>query len=110
MSWETLVVGDITFKPNLSKEEINKLIEEIGYILELKEDEYEIKNIDGKVHFEFESLNWSSHVDGDKIKKVYKKIKDKTVFVSIELWYLSEPDEKIYRNEEEKIEEIEIYS
>lgn len=109
MSWSVLINGEIIFKPNLTKKEVDSLIEEIQYILELDVKECKIDSFDRKTRLMFESLNWSSHVDGEKLKQVYEKIKDKTDFVSLELWYLERPDERIYKDERHKVEELELY-
>jgi len=106
MSWETLLVGTIVFK-KLSREEVNELIEKVCEILEVKDEERKIEEMeDGKIRLEFDSLNWTSHVDGKKLQQTANLLKGKTTLIDLSLYYLQEADEYIYVEEENELQKF----
>ena len=105
MSWETLVTGEFAFKEKPSKEDM-ELIKE--YLEIYPEDTFEwsvnkivVEENDGKTIVSFLGLNWCSHLDGEKIEELIKKLKKKLSRYAISLYYLSEPHENFYWEEGE---------
>ena len=90
MSWETLVVGHFKLKEDIGEDIEKKIISELEEVLEC-----EIKYDDGYDEYEFEDVNWVSHVRGDKIKEVVEKYKDYFVYFESSVFYLNEADENI---------------
>ena len=90
MSMETLVVGYIEFKAGVSEEEINKIIKDL-------EDVFEC-NIKYNAQFdcyEFEDINWSSHVDWEEVEQIFELYKDKFKYADAHLYDLNSPNESI---------------
>lgn len=85
MSWETLVTGGISFKKGTPEELKQKIIEELEAAFETK-----LKYNEEHDTYEFEDVNWISHVTEKKIQAVYQKWKPFFTEFSVSLYYLSE--------------------
>jgi hypothetical protein len=105
MSWETLVVGYVAFKPFISMEGRREIVVKIKQELELPSknsvlncpylERYEKDGEDSDENdfdtFDFQHVNWSSHVSEDTIKNLLEKIKYALDSYSFDLYYLDEP-------------------
>jgi len=90
MSWETLTIGSFKFKEDVDEKVKEKIISELEDVLECK-----IKYYDDYDDYEFEDVNWTSHITGEKIKEIIEKYKDYFVYFEVSIFYLNEPDEEI---------------
>jgi len=45
--------------------------------------------------WEFQDVNWHSHVSGERVKEVYERYRDILDYFAFSLFYLDEPDEEI---------------
>ena len=96
MSWETLAVGAFHFKeevPEVKKEEV--LVQLEGVL------ETDLKWNSSYKEYPFESLNWSSHVEGERIKEIMEKNKEYLEEFDCSLYYLSRRDEVIILKDKE---------
>lgn len=93
MSWETLVVGNFKLKENIDEKIKENIISELERVLECK-----IKENDDYDDYEFQDVNWVSHIRGEKIKEVVEKYKDYFVYFEVSIYYLNEADETISLN------------
>jgi len=91
MSWETLCVGELKFREGVSEEEKEKILNEFEEVLEVR-PKYDPKFNE----YCWCDVNWTSHVEGEKIWKVVKKWRHKLQYFSCSNYYLIEPEEKIY--------------
>ena len=90
VSWETLVVGEVEFKENINKKLENKIKKALENVLETKlewNDDYK--------NYQFQDVNWLSHVEGKKIKAVVEKFRKYIKYFSCSVFYLNESDEDI---------------
>lgn len=79
------MVGHFKLKEDIGEDIAKKIISELEEVLE----------DDGYDEYEFEDVNWVSHVRGDKIKEVVEKYKDYFVYFESSVFYLNEADENI---------------
>jgi hypothetical protein len=90
MSWETLISGSIMFKEGTSVSEMSYLVQKIKNELELDNSPTygAYKEIIRAYEFYFCHVNWSSHIDEERIEKLLDDIKDKIEAYDITLYYL----------------------
>jgi len=86
MSWETAISGYFELNPSLSKEEANNILGELKRLLEVESVE-----LSGGLYY-FKSLNFTSHIEPEKLKRKLQEYKDKVLSVSLSIWFLHEPD------------------
>jgi len=86
MSWETAINGYFQLNPSLSREEANSIINELKDLLEVESLE-----LSGGLYF-FKSLNFTSHIEPNKLKEKFREYKEKISSVSLSIWFLHEPD------------------
>jgi hypothetical protein len=87
MGQETLIVGYLTFKKDISviaKQELRETLEKIC------EGEF---RYDGN-SYKIQSINWTSHIDETQISLFFDEHKTKLKDYSLKLFYLDEPDVK----------------
>ena len=90
MSWETLVVGQVSFKEDTPVKKIDEAISELKDALECElEWDPEMKS------WTFEDVNWLSHVSSEKVEEIAKKYQPFLEYFSFSLFYLDEPNESI---------------
>jgi hypothetical protein len=87
MSGDTLVYGSFAFKNNVTTERQAKIVAEANGVFE---DEFEYRNGD----YHISSINWSSYVTKEKVDKFFKKFGKFFIEYGIDLYYLTEPDER----------------
>ncbi len=87
MSWETLINGHISFKSGVPESFKYRIIVEL-------EEVFEAELVwDGRWgEYKVEDVNWTSHVEEEKIEEVYRKWKPFFKQFSVSLYYLSEAD------------------
>jgi hypothetical protein len=127
MSTETFLTGGITLKKGVGYDEARKLAESISEYTEVSEIpagwvsyEYYMSNLRQKINgqalilwsehdeafdIRYSNVSWSSHIYEEKIADLRKALYQrreiiKTVHLS--LFYLTEPDEGIYIDSEDK--------
>lgn len=85
MSWETLTVGVLKIK-NCSDKDLLLIQDcfEFGNDLE----KVNINTKRGITTIDFQSVNWLSHIDEEKINGLIKKLKNKLKFYAITLYRL----------------------
>jgi len=86
MSWETAISGYFELNPSLPKEEVNNILDELKSLLEVEDFELECGL------YYFKSLNFTSHIEPDRLRKELQKFEDKVLSLSLSLWFLHEPD------------------
>jgi len=86
MSWETAISGCFKLSPSLPKEEADDILKELKDLLEIESLE-----LDCGVYY-FKSLNFTSHVEPEKVKEKLQGYKNKVLAVSLNIWFLHEPD------------------
>jgi len=91
MSWETLVNGRLKFRERVNQEEQSQILEDLEEALETK-----IKYDSQFDEWCFEDVNWASHVSGEKIWKAVKKWRHKLALFDASVYYLSNPEEKVF--------------
>jgi predicted site-specific integrase-resolvase len=117
MSWETLVVGNVVFKPSVPLEERRRIVRKIKEELELPSSDSPYRKYEAYLErydddyeedsFSFQHVNWMSHVDEDIIENLLEEIKPMLKSYSISLYYLGESDADYYYDEDEEEEEVE---
>jgi hypothetical protein len=108
MRQRTLIIGTIKFKESVRPKERKELIHKIKVELELNPlRKYEAYSESYEDELEFQHVNWHSHLDREKIMSLFKEIRDKVSYFSVELYYL-DPNfgEIIHYDEEEKVMRI----
>ena len=98
MSWETLVIGSFTFKEEVDESEQKQVIYELEEVLECTikwNDKYKI--------WDFQDINWSSHVQAETIKPVVERYSQSFREFDLSLYYLSEADEWIRIDEDGEV-------
>jgi len=88
MAWETVIVGELKLKEGISMEGESEILKDFENALECK-----LRKT--KKSYEFRNINWSSHVEGRKIKEVIEKWGKYIDYFDCEIYYLSKPDEMI---------------
>jgi len=86
VSWETAISGYFELNPSLSKEEANNILRELKSLLEVESVE-----LSGGLYY-FKSLNFTSHIEPEKLKREFQEYKDKLLSVSLSIWFINEPD------------------
>ena len=86
MSWETLVVGHLKFKDNIRDDVKEKILKEAKDVFEC-----EIKWDEEWKEYNFQDVNWVSHVDDEKITAFFKQYEKFFNDYSASLYYLTEP-------------------
>jgi len=86
MSWETLIVGSMTFR---NAEDMDDLLDVIRERLELSETQYGFfeEKIEGNT-YRFKHLNWVSHVDEETVEKLLRDIEGYLEAYEVSLYYL----------------------
>jgi len=90
MSWSTFVVGYVFFKKEIDETQKQECIDELEEALECKltwNQDFE--------GYDFQDINWSSHVEGSAIKVVVDKYSHIITEFNLSLYYLGEADEWI---------------
>jgi len=92
MSWETLATADLKFREGVPPETRREVLEAFEEALEANfEKDGLIPNL-----YVLTDVNWTSHVEGDKVWEVFKEHCKKLEDFSFSLYYLGEPNESIY--------------
>jgi len=97
MSWDTLVTGSVAFKSGTPENLKLKIIDELEEVLETTL-EWDAK----WQEYNFEDLNWTSHVSEEKIGEVYERWKLFFRRFSVSLYYLNEADYDEYAEDEDQ--------
>jgi len=97
MSWETLVTGHFSFKSGVPDSVKHRIIEELEEVLEA-----ELKWNSKWELYEVHDVNWSSHVDEDRIKEFHRKWKHFFKMFSVSLYYLSDADYSEYNDSKDQ--------
>lgn len=90
MSWETFTVGQIRFKEDAPVKKIDQALAEFREALQCDVE----WNPEWKM-WEFQDVNWHSHVSGERVKEVYERHRDILDYFAFSLFYLDEPNEEI---------------
>jgi len=96
MSWETLISGELEFIGEVSKDELDLIQDKLEVFPE--EDVYwkadklciEKKNTKGNTTVRILSVNWTSHVDEERIREMLKALEKRLIHYSLSLYYLGE--------------------
>ena len=99
MSWETLVTGSFAFKADIEESRQKEVISELEEVLEC-----EIKWNDKYKIWDFQDINWSSHVQAETITPVVEKHLALFNEFELSLYYLSEADEWIRIDEDGEVQ------
>jgi len=91
MSWSTFVIGYLRLAGDIDEKTKKQILADFEEALETA-PEYKEKTGE----YKFEDLNWSSHVEGEKIHQVFEKWKDYIDMFALSLYYLDEADYSIY--------------
>lgn len=97
MSWETLVTGHFSFKSGVPDSVKHRIIEELEEVLEAElkwDSKWEL--------YEVHDVNWSSHVDEERIHTVYEKWKHFFKMFSVSLYYLTDADYSEYQESKDQ--------
>lgn len=103
MSGETLIVGSMIFGELTPEKTKLKILEELATAIEidLSDIRYDIHS--GK--WEFQSINWQSHVEKEGIESFLEQWKGYIKKFVCSLHHLTEPEEINYREETKKTED-----
>lgn len=85
MSWETLVAGCLRLK-NATDKDLIKIRDHLEFGNECEKIDVKVEG--GITVIDFQSVNWLSHLDEEKIEKMLKELKKKLVSYWITLYYL----------------------
>lgn len=99
MSGETLVVGSLVFRDGTPEKAKMQVLEELAGAAEvdISDIRYDIRS--GK--WEFQSINWQSHVESIGIQAFLNRWKGNIKKLNCSLHYLTDPEEINYHEEEE---------
>jgi len=95
MGWEAVIVGSFRFRESVSEEEMRLLICRIKDALELPIDVGSAgygafnEKIKDETYY-FCHVNWSSHLDEERIKGLIREIGDKIEDYDITIYFLDE--------------------
>lgn len=103
MSGETLVVGSLIFNDGVSDITKLKILEELATVIEVGLSDIRYDSISGK--WEFQSINWQSHVEKEGIENTIEQWKGYIKRFVCSLHHLTEPEEINYREEPKQQEE-----
>ena len=86
MSWETLVVGHLKFKNNVENDIKEKILNKAEDVFEC-----EIKWDEKWKEYDFQDVNWFSHVNEEEITAFFEDYGKFFDNYSVSLYYLTEP-------------------
>lgn len=105
LSWETLLVLNMRFKPSVLPEDKRTIVNYVKRELEMSHPSewgaYS-EHID-EDEADFTHVNWGSHVDEERVMKVFETIKSSLQDFSVSLYYLGESDFDFAWDEEEEL-------
>lgn len=96
MSWETFIVGNFELVDNISDEDKFKIMKELSGVLET-----EICWNERMKYYEFEDVNWSSHVDSEVVSSVINEHRNLFKYFEMSLLYLTQPHEEVILREDD---------
>jgi len=105
MSWETYLTAWLEFNERAKEEGVESEI--LKEFAEVCSCEPVWDTLLAAWHFE--DANWTSHVKGERIAKVFEKWKDYLHYFSASIYYLTEADEYIEYHERDEEFIVAVY-
>lgn len=91
MGWSTLILGSFSFNRNIDPTLCEQIITEAKEICECEPIATEF------LQYTIESLNWSGHVDSEKLDEFFKKYKTLFKTYSLSFWNLEDATQDWYK-------------